>query len=188
VKAFGVALWSSGLCFALCAFVTGTSLAGVHPRRKRAAQEHRYGSLPRRVVGLVGRNKRRYGGYIVHIGIVLICLGFAGNGSKKDELFRLNLGQQATVGDFTVRNDRVTVSDDGQKQTVFAHIPVFRDGKQIDTMYPGRSIFHKHEDEDARTDVAIRRSLSEDLYLVLRARLRFRNASDQPAGRRQPAR
>ena len=34
------------------------------------------------LVGLVGRNKRRYGGYIVHLGIVLIFLGFAGNGYK----------------------------------------------------------------------------------------------------------
>jgi cytochrome c-type biogenesis protein CcmF len=166
LKALGVSLWSSGLCFALCAFVTGTIsqefIRGGNVRRKNTGTD-----LFTAIIGLVGRNKRRYGGYIVHIGIVLICLGFAGNGSKKDELFRLNLGQQATVGDFTVRHDRVTVSDDGQKQTVFAHIPVFRDGKQIDTMYPGRSIFHKHEDEEARTDVAIRRSLSEDLYLVL---------------------
>ncbi len=39
--------------------------------------------------------------------------------------------------------------------------------QQIDTMYPGRSIFRKRENEDARTDVAIRRSIAEDLYLVL---------------------
>ena len=32
------------------------------------------------MIGLVGRNKRRYGGYIVHLGIVLIFLGFAGEG------------------------------------------------------------------------------------------------------------
>ena len=57
------------------------------------------------IIGLVGRNKRRYGGYIVHLGIVLIFLGFAGNGSKKDELVRLKPGQEATVGEFTVRND-----------------------------------------------------------------------------------
>ena len=44
---------------------------------------------------------------------------------------------------------------------------MFRDGAQIDTMYPGRSIFKKRENEDARTDVAIRRSIAEDLYLVL---------------------
>ena len=166
LKGLGVSLWSSGLCFALCAFVTGTIsqefIRGGNVRRKNTGTD-----LFTAIIGLVGRNKRRYGGYIVHVGIVLICLGFAGNGSKKDELFRLKPGQQATVGAFTVRHDRVSVSDDGQKQTVTAHIAIFRNGKQIDTMYPGRSIFKKHEDEEARTEVAIRRSLSEDLYLVL---------------------
>jgi cytochrome c-type biogenesis protein CcmH/NrfF len=96
-----------------------------------------------------------------------VCLGFAGNGSKQEATPRLKPGDQATVGAFTVRNDRVTVTDDSQKQAVTAQIAVFRDGKQIDTMYPGRSVFRKHEDEEARTDVAIRRSLAQDLYLVL---------------------
>ena len=45
------------------------------------------------LVGLVGRNKRRYGGYIVHVGIVLICLGFAGNGYKKDEQVAAEAGR-----------------------------------------------------------------------------------------------
>jgi cytochrome c-type biogenesis protein CcmF len=166
VKLLGVNLWSSGLCFALCAFVTGTIgqefLRGGFVRRRNTGTD-----LFTAIVGLVGRNKRRYGGYIVHVGIVLVCLGFAGNGSKKDELVRLHPGQQATVGAFTVRHDRIMVTDDGQKQTVTAQIAVFRDGKQIDTMYPGRSVFRKHEDEEARTDVAIRRSMAQDLYLVL---------------------
>ena len=166
VLALGVRLWSSGLCFALCGFVAGT-----------VAQEFWRGAIVRRrntgtdvltaMIGLVGRNKRRYGGYIVHLGIVLIFLGFAGNGAKKDELQRLKLHEQATVGAFTVRNDGVKVADDGQKQMITATIAVFRGGKQIDTMYPGRSVFRKHENEEPRTDVAIRRSLAEDLYLVL---------------------
>jgi cytochrome c-type biogenesis protein CcmH/NrfF len=59
------------------------------------------------------------------------------------------------------------VVDDGQKQTHFAEIAVFQGGRQIGTMYPGRSVFRKHEDQEARTDVAIRRSLAQDLYLVL---------------------
>jgi cytochrome c-type biogenesis protein CcmF len=166
VKLLGVNLWSSGLCFALCAFVTGTIgqefVRGGFIRRRNTGTD-----LFTAIVGLVGRNKRRYGGYIVHVGIVLVCLGFAGNGSKKDETARLHPGQQATVGAFTVRHDRIMVTDDGQKQTVTAQISVFRDGKQIDTMYPGRSVFRKHEDEEARTDVAIRRSMAQDLYLVL---------------------
>ena len=44
------------------------------------------------MIGLVGRNKRRYGGYIVHVGIVLMFLGFAGNGCKLDEQVQLKPG------------------------------------------------------------------------------------------------
>jgi cytochrome c-type biogenesis protein CcmF len=166
VKWLGISLWAAGLCFSLCAFVTGTVvqefIRGGNVRRRNTGTD-----LFTAIIGLVGRNKRRYGGYIVHLGIVLMFFGFAGNASKLDELFRLKPGQEATVGEFTVRHDRVRVVDDGQKQSVIADIAVFRDGEQIATMYPGRSIFRKHEDEDARTDVAIRRSLAQDLYLVL---------------------
>ena len=44
------------------------------------------------LIGLVGRNKRRYGGYIVHLGIVLIFLGFAGDGFKQEEQVLLQAG------------------------------------------------------------------------------------------------
>jgi cytochrome c-type biogenesis protein CcmF len=166
VKLVGVNLWAAGLCFSLCAFVTGTIaqefVRGGNVRRRNTGTD-----LFTAIIGLVGRNKRRYGGYIVHLGIVLIFLGFGGNASKKDELVRLKPGDQATVGEFTVRHDRIRVTDDGQKQSVVADIAIFRDGEQIGTMYPGRSIFRKRENEEARTDVAIRRSLAQDLYLVL---------------------
>ena len=168
----GIRLWSSGLCFALCGFVTATVVQefwrGGNVRRRNTGTD-----LLTAIVGLVGRNKRRYGGYIVHLGIVLIFLGFAGNGSKKELLVRLKLGEQATIGAFTVRNDGVKVNDDGQKQMTTATVAVFRDGKQIDTMYPARSVFHKHEGEESRSDAAIRRSIAEDLYLVLDPRVDF---------------
>src|SRR3954470_9231955 len=78
LKTLGLALWASGLCFALCAFVSGTILQefwrGALVRRKNTGTD-----VFTALVGLVGRNKRRYGGYIVHLGIVLMFLGFAGN-------------------------------------------------------------------------------------------------------------
>jgi cytochrome c-type biogenesis protein CcmF len=160
----GVRFWASGLCFALCAFVTGT-----------ITQEFWRGGLVRRkntgtdfltaLIGLVGRNKRRYGGYIVHVGVVLIFLGFAGNDYKRDTQVLLKLGEQTTLGRYTLRNDGVKISDDGQKQMATAYISVFEGGKQIDTMYPARWFFRKHEQEPT-TEVAIRRSVAEDLYLV----------------------
>ena len=50
---------------------------------------------------------------------------------------------------------------------VTAYIAVFEDGKQIDTMYPAKWFFRKHEEEPT-TEVAIRRTLAEDLYIDAR--------------------
>jgi cytochrome c-type biogenesis protein CcmF len=165
LAAAGIRVWSSGLCFALCAFVTGTIvqefIRGGNVRRRATGTD-----LLTAIIGLVGRNKRRYGGYIVHLGIVLIFLGFAGNGFKRDTQVSLKPGEQTTIGSFTVRNDGLKVSDDGQKRMVTGYIGVFRNGKQIDTLYPARWYYQKHESEPT-TEVAIRRSVAEDLYIVL---------------------
>jgi cytochrome c-type biogenesis protein CcmF len=163
--ALGVRVWSSGLCFALSAFVTGTIVQefwrGTNIRRGATGTDF-FTAL----IGLVGRNKRRYGGYIAHLGIMLMFLGFAGSGFKQETQIPLKLGEQTTLGDFTLRNDGVKVSDDGQKQMITGYISVFRDGKQIDTMYPAKWFFRKHEAEPT-TETAIRRTVAEDLYLVL---------------------
>jgi cytochrome c-type biogenesis protein CcmF len=167
LAAIGLRVWSSGLCFALCAFVVATIVQefwrGANVRKGTTGTD-----FLTAMIGLVSRNKRRYGGYIVHVGIVLIFFGFAGNGYKRDEQVLLKSGQQVTVGRFTVRNDQVNVSDDGQKQMVTAYLSVFEKGKQIDTLYPAKWSYRKHEQEPT-TEVAIRRRVGEDLYVVLAA-------------------
>jgi cytochrome c-type biogenesis protein CcmF len=165
--ALGVRVWTSGICFALCGFVMGT-IGQEFWRGTRVRQRATGTDAFTALVGLVGRNKRRYGGYIVHVGIVLIFLGFAGEGFKQDEQVLLRPGQQAQVGDVTVRLDAIRVTDDGQKQMITGHTTVFRDGEQIAQMFPAKWFFRKHEDEPT-TEVAIRRSVSEDIYLVLAA-------------------
>jgi cytochrome c-type biogenesis protein CcmF len=96
LAALGMRVWVSGLCFALCAMVFGTIAQefwrGGNIRRKNTGTD-----MLTAMIGLVGRNKRRYGGYIVHVGIVLIFLGFAGNGFKKDAQLLLKPGA-GTVG------------------------------------------------------------------------------------------
>jgi cytochrome c-type biogenesis protein CcmF len=163
--ALHIPFWASGLCFMLCAFVTGTLVQefwrGGAIRRKNTGTD-----MLTALIGLVGRNKRRYGGYIVHLAIVLICLGFAGNGFMKTRAFVLEVGKETTIGRYTLRNTAVKVSDDGQKQMVTGHIAVFVDGKQIDMAYPAKWFFRRHEQEPT-TEVAIRRTLAEDLYIVL---------------------
>jgi cytochrome c-type biogenesis protein CcmF len=93
-------------------------------------------------------------------------LGFAGEGFKQSQSTVLTPGKEATVGEFTVRLDSIRVTDDARKQAVTAHTTIVRDGAELTKMYPARWFFRKHEDEPT-TEVAIRRSFAEDLYLVM---------------------
>ena len=163
----GVKFWSAGLCFALCGFVLGT-VSQEFWRGARVRQKATETDLFTALVGLVGRNKRRYGGYVVHVGVVLMVLGFAGEAFKQSEQLLLKPGQVVTAGDVTARLDALRVTDDGQKQMVTAHLTVTKDGQEVGKMYPARWYFRKHEDQPT-TEVAIRRSFSEDIYLVLAA-------------------
>ena len=83
-----------------------------------------------------------------------------------DEQVLLKPGQQAKVGHYVVRHDAVRVTDDGQKQMITGHLTVFRDGKEIDKAYPGKWLYRGHEQEPV-SQVAIRRSAAEDLYIVM---------------------
>ena len=103
---------------------------------------------------------------MVHLGIVLMCLGFAGSAYKLDEQVLLKQGETVTVGKFTFRNDGIKVHDDGQKQMTTAYLALLRDGTQIDTLYPARWVFRRHEGSPT-TEVAIRRGFAEDVYVVL---------------------
>ncbi len=167
VVALGLRVWSSGICFALCAFVGATLLQefirGALVRKGASGSD-----LVTAMVGLVARQQRRYGGYIVHLGIVLMFLGFAGQGYKQEENMKLNPGQQGTVGQFTVRQDSISVTTDEQKQMITGHVTVLRGGREVAQMTPARWFFNKHE-EQPTTEVAIRRTAGEDVYIVLAA-------------------
>jgi len=165
VVALGIPIWSSGLCFTLSGFVVGTIVQEFW-RGARVRQQTTGTDVFTALIGLVGRNKRRYGGYLVHVGIVLMFLGFAGEGLKQHETLVMKPGQQVTVGDYTIRHDRIRITDDGRKQMATAEMTVLKDGAEITKMYPARWFFRKHEDQPT-TEVAIRRTLAEDLYIVM---------------------
>jgi cytochrome c-type biogenesis protein CcmF len=167
VRLAGVPLWAAGLCFALCAYVTTTMVQefarGASVRRRATGTD-----LFTALVGLFARSKRRYGGYIVHLGIVLIFLGFAGGAFEREEQVLLLPGQQVEVSPYLVKFNALHVTDDGQKQMVTGEVAVSRDGRALGTMYPARWYFHDRED-DPTTEVALRRGLAGDLYIVLAA-------------------
>ncbi len=164
-RAFGIPIWASGLCFSLCAFVTVTILQefirGARVRSRAVGVD-----LFTALVGLFARSRRRYGGYVIHLGIVLAFLGFAGQGFQRQQDVPLKPGQQVVMSPYTIHYDTLSVTEDAQKQMVTAHLVVTRDGKPFGDMYPARWFFRGHETEPT-TQIALRRTPGEDLYLVL---------------------
>jgi cytochrome c-type biogenesis protein CcmF len=142
--ALGIPVWSAGLCFALCGFVVGT-VAQEFYRGARVRRKNTGTDFFTALVGLVGRNKRRYGGYIVHVGIVFIFLGFAGNARKLDEQVHLKPGETKQIGRYTIRHDAIKIVDDGQKQMTTAYLTVFKVGKDIVGLYPAIWAYRRHE-------------------------------------------
>jgi cytochrome c-type biogenesis protein CcmH/NrfF len=163
--AFGIPFWAPGLCFTLCAFVAGSMaqefIRGASVRRRATGTD-----LFTALVGLFARSKRRYGGYVVHLGIVLVFLGFAGGAFERDETVLLTPGQTFELSPYAVRYVALSVTQDATKQMVTADVEVSRDGKVVARMYPARWFWAGREGEPT-TEVALRRGPAEDLYLVL---------------------
>ncbi|HTA19294.1 MAG TPA: cytochrome c-type biogenesis CcmF C-terminal domain-containing protein, partial [Polyangia bacterium] len=158
--------WAAVVCFGFCAFTTTTIvqefLRGVAIRRRNTGSDALSALL-----GMVIKGKRRYGGYIVHVGIVLMFVGFAGTAYQKESELRVTPGGSQTVGKYTLRFDRLAHEEDLQKEMVTGEVTAFgKDGNVIAHLRPAKWFFHGHESEPT-TEVAIRRAPAEDLYLTL---------------------
>lgn len=161
----GLPVWASGLCFALCAFVM-TSIVQEFVRGASVRRRATGTDMVTALIGLFARNRRRYGGYVVHAGIVLAFLGFAGGAYDRNESVSLSPGETAALEPYSVRYVALSITQDSQKQMVTAELEVFRDGESIGRMYPARWYYAGREGEPT-TEVALRRGIGEDLYLVL---------------------
>jgi cytochrome c-type biogenesis protein CcmF len=116
------------------------------------------------MVQLTHRNTRRYGGYIVHFGVVVAIIGFAGAAFNQDKEQEMGYGDKMTIGGYTLVCRSYTDEEFPNYYTQWAVLDVFMNGKQIDTLTPERR-FYKASQQTS-TLPFIRSSLDEDLYLV----------------------
>lgn len=161
----GIHLPVAAICFGLCAFTLATIVQEFF-RGALVRQRHTKLDLFTAMIGLVGRNKKRYGGYVVHLGVVLMFIGFAGDAFKKETDATLQKGESVTLGRFAVRYDGFTTKQDAEKSMLHALVTVTRDGEPFARMSPGKWAYKKHEDEPT-TEVDIKRMIGGDLYIVL---------------------
>lgn len=122
-------------------------------------------SLPLAFWNLISRNKRRYGGYIVHLGVILMIIGIVGsNAFKQESEGILTPGDSLQVGDYTLIYGGLVDHSNKRAQIVSAEVRVESNGRYIKTLYPSRQFF---PNQDPISEVDIRQTLKEDLYLIL---------------------
>ena len=154
VLAFGLAT------FAIVAIIRETALA-VRARRRADGT----GWL-KSTTGTVRGNPRRYGGFIVHIGVIFIAVALAAAGAfgTKEEV-RLRRGQSATVSGYKVTFVDTRKASTGQKTTVSADLKVEKGSRDLGTYAPAVSTFPNSQ--SAIGTPSVRTGLLEDVYLTI---------------------
>ncbi len=123
-------------------FFTLAALAQEFWRGGKARRAVAGGSIPVAIFAVAARNRRRYGGYIVHAGVAILLIGVAASSSfqtNRDVILRP--GQSADVGDYRVTYERPTVSVDREALSFGAVLDVRRGGKEFALLSPTRRYF-----------------------------------------------
>ena len=148
----------------LCGFVMATIFmefyGGARARRK-VTGETPVGAL----LALVDRNKRRYGGFTVHLGIILIVVGVTGSSIFQQEaIATIARGETFTAGPYTLRFEEIARHDTPNFEFHGARMAVLRGDEQVGTLVPGQNFYRAGQDPS--TEVDIHHTLREDLYLI----------------------
>ncbi len=135
------------------------------------------GSTATNLVVLVSRNRRRYGGYIVHIGVVVLLIGIAASSSfqtKRD--VNLRPGESAVIDGREITYVEPTVAVDRQKITVGSVLKVEEDGEEVGRLSPSRRFFRPGGQQagpisnyfagEATSEVGLRPGIDSDLWIA----------------------
>jgi cytochrome c-type biogenesis protein CcmF len=169
--------------FVLGAFVAGT-VAQELWRGVRARRAMSDDSWPVAVISLVRRNRRRYGGYVVHLGVALLFVGIAASSAfQVARDVELSPGQSTRIGDYDVTYVRPTGSvvpaKNGRLERIDlgAVLRISRDGRVVGTMRSRRSFFpsaapmlgpvSRYFEGDATSEVALAAGLRRDVWTVV---------------------
>jgi cytochrome c-type biogenesis protein CcmF len=148
-----------GLSAFTAAAIAGEFARGSRVYRKKGA------SWPRALLQTIRRNRRRYGGYVIHLGVVLVVLGIAGAAFRVERQALLEPGDRMDVGPYTLAYVGVERREEPEKQISEAEIEVFRGSEMMAVLRPQRN-FHLAQ-RQTQSEVAIRSTPLEDLYVVV---------------------
>jgi cytochrome c-type biogenesis protein CcmF len=150
---------------------------GVSARRRSADKRGEPEGVVAALFNLVGKNRRRYGGYIVHLGIVGMFIGFAGSAWNLEREVTLSPGQTTQIGDFKIQyqgtrmcpgNPKCSAEEEADlnKRMLFADFDVWQKGEPIGQIHPAKFFFAKNPDGPT-TEVSLVQNMRQDLYTVI---------------------
>src|SRR3974390_1325598 len=152
------------ICFFLCFFVFWTIVMEFYRGAKVIAARSGM-SMMMAAHELSMRNTRRYGGYVVHFGMVLVFVGLAGAAFNTDAQKAMNIGDSMKLGPYTLVLQSADTKVEKNYTAQRMIVEVLKDNKQLMMLYPEKRQFQGNE-QQAGTMVAIYSTLREDLYVV----------------------
>ena len=114
---------------------------------------------------LVVRNKRRYGGYVVHFGVVLVFISLSANTFNLEKQITLKKGELFSLKEYKIRYDSLVNYPTAIKHVVAATLSIFNNEHKVAVLVPEKTLFKSQE--QPTTEVAIHTTLKEDLYVIL---------------------
>jgi cytochrome c-type biogenesis protein CcmF len=155
------------LAYTFSAFVLG-SIGYEFVRGTRARRELTGNGWMSAFSELVGRNRRRYGGYVVHAAIVLLAIGVAGSSAYDTERSaRLAPGERLTVADYTLTYRGAVERPAQNARELRAVVDVERDGKYLGRYEPGKNFYPVEQQVSNEPAIRSDRWSLEDLFLIL---------------------
>lgn len=118
------------------------------------------------LIGLMLSKRRKYGGYIIHLSVAMMFIGFAGKSWETMRDFTVEQpGQSFQLKEYTFKYEEFRNEHTDHKTAITAMISVWKDGEKLTTLDPAKWIFPKHD--QPTSEVAIHPMALEDVYITL---------------------
>jgi cytochrome c-type biogenesis protein CcmF len=154
------------VCFTLSAGVI-TAIVEEFLRGAKVVHTQTGKNILAATVLLIRRNTRRYGGYIIHFGIVVMFIGIAGGAFNQARELEMSTGSSLDIGPYHLVSTGMTQDSKPEYDTSYSVLNVYRNGKYVTQLSPEKRVYFAGTDhEQASTIVALHSTAQADLYTV----------------------
>jgi cytochrome c-type biogenesis protein CcmF len=158
----GVRHFYALVSFGLCAFVALTVIMEFF-KGASAIRAKTHANLVSAMVELTHRNTRRYGGYLVHMGVVLMFIGFTGKAFDQSTTVEVAQGGTVNLGRYEMKIVKMVADENDNYTSGRLTVAVSKDGVLLGELTPERRFYKAYKQPSS--EVAIRRRINEDVYL-----------------------